>query len=267
MNNLKIYCLSLSDSHYKSIIDKDYIPVGLGTDNFKKGWLNDKGQKNISEKNPLYGEYTFHYNIWKNDLISENSKNWIGFCTYRRFWSQENNIKDNFNLDKDILRSIPNQWKNYDSVLVNPIFTNSTKLSKIIKHGKKILIKNPMLFFDKSKITIKVHFDMYHGIGNLDKAIDLMDLKDKDKFRNYVETEVEFNPYNMFICKNRKILFEYYSAVFPWLERCESIFGFNLGESYGKKRIYGFLAERFLSYWFKSYTKSIIWPIYFKNIL
>ena len=97
MNNLKIYCLSLSDSHYKSIIDKDYIPVGLGTDNFKKGWLNDKGQKNISEKNPLYGEYTFHYNIWKNDLISENSKNWIGFCTYRRFWSQENNIKDNFN--------------------------------------------------------------------------------------------------------------------------------------------------------------------------
>ena len=33
------------------------------------------------------------------------------------------------------------------------------------------------------------------------------------------------------------------------LERCEEIFGFNL-EGYGKIRIYGFLAERYLSYWF-----------------
>jgi hypothetical protein len=37
-----------------------------------------------------------------------------------------------------------------------------------------------------------------------------------------------------------------------WLDECEKIFGFNL-DGYGKVRIYGFLAERFLPYWFKKY--------------
>ena len=69
----------------------------------------------------------------------------------------------------------------------------------------------------------------------------------------------------MFICKNKQILFEYYNTIFPWLKNCESVFGFDLGEKYGKKRIYGFLAERFLSYWFSTYTKALNWPIIFKD--
>ena len=40
------------------------------------------------------------------------------------------------------------------------IFVNKTKLSKIIKHGKKILIDNPFIFFNKNKISIKIHFDI-----------------------------------------------------------------------------------------------------------
>ena len=53
-------------------------------------------------------------------------------------------------------------------------------------------------------MTVKVHFDMYHGFGNLDKAIDLLNNEDKIDFRNFVNTEVSFNPFNMFICKSRK---------------------------------------------------------------
>ena len=69
----------------------------------------------------------------------------------------------------------------------------------------------------------------------------------------------------MFICKNKKILFNYYKDVFSWLEKCEKIFGFDLSESYGQKRIYGFLAERFLPYWFKTYANPVDWPIYFED--
>ena len=29
-------------------------------------------------------------------------------------------------------------------------------------------------------MTIKVHFDMYHGFGNLDKAIELLDINDRE---------------------------------------------------------------------------------------
>ena len=69
----------------------------------------------------------------------------------------------------------------------------------------------------------------------------------------------------MFFCKSKKIMHDYYSTVFPWMERCEKIFGFN-NKSYGLKRIYGFLIERFQSFWFQKYTNPFIWPIIFHDI-
>tara|TARA_B100001093_G_scaffold349792_1_gene334350 strand:- start:617 stop:946 length:330 start_codon:yes stop_codon:yes gene_type:complete len=104
-----------------------------------------------------------------------------------------------------------------------------------------------------------------HGEGNLDKAISLLDNKDRNDFSYFVNSEVSFNPHNMFICKSNKILKDYYESVFPWLERCEKKFGFEL-EGYGLKRIYGFLAERYMSYWFKKYTNFSTMPIIFKDI-
>ena len=57
-----------------------------------------------------------------------------------------------------------------------------------------------------------------------------------------METRTSFNPHNMFICRT-KILNEYYKILFPWLEKCEDIFGFDKLKGYGLQRIYGFLAE------------------------
>ena len=96
------------------------------------------------------------------------------------------------------------------------------------------MIKNPLLFFDKDKRNIKFHFDMMHGKDNLYKAIELLDSKEKNDFYNFVNTEVSFNPHNMFICKSKKILKNYYDSVFPWLRKCEEKFGFEL-EGYGLK--------------------------------
>ena len=48
-------------------------------------------------------------------------------------------------------------------------------------------------------------------------------------------------------------------------KKCEKIFGFNL-EGYGKTRMYAFLAERYLSYWFNKYTKPLLWPVIFFDI-
>jgi hypothetical protein len=93
----------------------------------------------------------------------------------------------------------------------------------------------------------------------------LLDNKDRNDFSYFVNSEVSFNPHNMFICKSNKILKDYYESVFPWLERCEKEFGFEL-EGYGLKRIYGFLAERYMSYWFKKYTNFSTMPIIFKDI-
>ena len=102
---------------------------------------------------------------------------------------------------------------------------------------------------------------MYHGFGNLDKAIELLEATDKHDFRKFVETEGSFNPFNMFICKSYNLLNDYYNVVFKWLEKCETEFGFDEKKSYGQIRIYAFLAERFLSYWFKKNSNFHKWPI------
>ena len=70
---------------------------------------------------------------------------------------------------------------------------------------------------------------------------------------------------NMFISKSSNIINSYFSEVFDWLSKCEKLFGFNL-EGYGKIRMYTFLAERFLPYWFKKYTNYIEWPVIYYDI-
>ena len=262
-----MYCITINNSHFEKINRIGYLPVGLGDNIKNKNFYNDKVGENISRKNPYYGEYTFHYWLWKNEIKNLKNK-WIGFCQYRKFWSLKNK-KITFNtlneFKENIIEYIPEEFSKYESILGQPLYTNQFKLSKFVKKGFFKIIKNPLLLLDKKKRNIKFHFDLMHGEGNLDKAIRLLDVNDKSDFNDFVNSEISFNPHNMFICKSNETLEKYYNSVFPWLTRCEKEFGFNL-EGYGLKRIYGFLAERYMSFWFQKYTKFKTLPITFKDI-
>ncbi|MDC0937665.1 DUF4422 domain-containing protein [Pelagibacteraceae bacterium] len=148
---------------------------------------------------------------------------------------------------------------------MSPCSLINLNFQNLLKKNFVKIIKNPNLLYNKNKRNIKFHFDLMHGEGNLDKAISLLDQNDRKDFNHFVNTEVSFNPHNMFICKSKTILNNYYNSIFPWLKRCEKEFGFEL-DGYGLKRIYGFLAERYMSFWFRKYTKVGIMPIIFKDI-
>ena len=60
----------------------------------------------------------------------------------------------------------------------------------------------------------------------------------------------------MFICKNYKILLKFYNEIFPWLFACEKRFKDTNLKGYNRKRIYGFLAERFMPFWFLKNFKT-----------
>jgi len=257
MNNLEMFCLTLEPNHYDFIKSLGYIPVGLGEKSFNQTWFTDKSGINISKKNKNYGEYTFHYWLWKNHLEKLND-NWIGFCQYRKFWSLDdlNNEEVNLNKLKDkVLKKIPDNFSKYDSILIKPMYINQWKPMKFLKKGLSIVLKKPTVLFNKNKRNLRFHFDLMHGENNLSKAIDLLDSNNKEDFKNFVNKNVSFNPQNMFICKSKSILKKYYEDLFPWLERCEELFGFENLKGFGKIRIYGFLAERFMSYWFQKNTK------------
>ena len=151
MKSLKMYCFSLANSNLDKIKKINYIPVGLGKGKFDKEWLRENTKDNISEKNSWYGENTFYYWLWKNELEKNFDSDWIGFCHYRRFWLKDSKEKDYEDFKKSIVQEAPNEWNNHEVVLRDEVYVNSTKLSKILKYGKKQLIKNPFVFLSKKK--------------------------------------------------------------------------------------------------------------------
>ena len=165
---------------------------------------------------------------------------------------------------QDFLSEIPNDWDNYDVILGQNIFMDGWTPMKVFKHGLKSFILNPTFIFKKNW-NLKLHFDSFHGYGNLDKAIEMLNDNDKKDFSSFMKNQNFYNRGNMFIIKNKKIIHNFYNTIFPWLERCEKVFGFNK-DSYGNTRIYAFLMERFVSYWFNKYAKVKVWPIAFYNI-
>ena len=262
-----MFCISLEPNHYNFIKSLDYVPVGLGEKEFNADWFRDKPNINISKKNKHYGEYTFHYWIWKNYLEQINHE-WVGFCQYRKFWTLKNYDNQKLSIQEIpniVLKKIPDDFKNYDVIMGEPYYINQRKIMKFLKKGLKIIIKNPKVLIDESSRNIRFHFDLMHGENNLYKAVNLLDHENKNDFWDYVNTKNYFHPHNMFICKN-SFLKKYYEVIFPWLEKCESIFGFENLKGYDLTRIYGFLAERFLSYWFTKNAKLKTMNITFYDI-
>ena len=267
MNNILIFCLTLKPEHEKIIKKLSLIPVGLGKSNFSSNFFTDKTGDNIAQKNPFYGEYTFHYWIWKNYLNKINT-DWVGFCQYRKFFVKESIDKKNLNfekLKKNLFIEVDSLNNDVGCVLGNRFSVENYKLSKILKHHLFHFLSKPSLFMNKKKRNLKLHFDLFHGKGNLDLAINLLDKNNRNDFKNFMNEQKSFNPHNMFLCR-KELLEEYYSVIFPWLEKCEKIFKFENLNGYGLQRIYGFLAERFLSYWFTKNSNHVEMPIIVKDL-
>jgi len=262
LNNLQIYCVTDKDLPY--LKNLPYNLAGVGKFNFTKDYYLANTKDNIHHKEQYYSELAFHYWFWKNELQNFKKNTWIGFCQKRRFWIKKESKNQNinsYNIKNYILSDIPKEWIEYNSVICEPIYVNGVNKIKLLKRGFKSLVKNPKIFFNKNKQTIKLHFDMHHGYGNLDRAIDLIDLEDKDEFRDFVNNSTFFNPHIMFIT-SPEIANSWFNKLFPWLFRCEKLFGFEQLYGYDTKRLYAYLAERYLSFWFKKYSNYIEWPYF-----
>ena len=195
------------------------------------------------------------------------SDKWIGFCQKRRFWLKSNTKIQNFQkLKKNLILKPDKKWKKYNSIICKPIRVDNPKKMKIIKRGWRSLLKDPSVFYNSKKQTIKLHFDMHHGHDVLDKAISKLNNKDRNQFRKFVNENTSFNPHIMFISK-KKIINDWFNDLFNWLFKCEKIFGFSKLKGYDQERLYAYLAERYLSFWFRKYTNYLewYWTFYEKN--
>ena len=265
MTNLKIYCVTNKEINFLNDINYEIGWVGQGIS--PKNYICCNEKDNIFYKEKYYSELTFHYWYWKNLQKLENKDEWVGFCQKRRFWMNddlnENKIQNDIR-KKNLLNKVPIAWKNYESIICKPIDLNNVKIMKMFKRGFKSIIQDPLILFSKDRRTIKLHFDMHHGHGNLIKAANLLDEVDRADFIQYINISTSFNPHIMFIAKP-EIANLWFSALFPWLSRCENVFGFDDLKGYDTQRLYAYLAERYLSFWFKKYTNYLEWPWVFHD--
>ena len=254
MPQIKFYCVTNKKVDFLKSDLFNFCWVGDGQPPKNYFTCNDKD--NIFDREKFYSELTFHYWYWKNILPNETKK-WVGFCQKRRFWIKSDTNEETIsikNLNKFLLNEISNELKSYDSFICSPISVSGANKIKIIKRGWKNLIKDPTIILKPNKETISLHFDMHHGYKNLEKAIDLLDDENKNDFREYVNSRNFYNPHIMCIARP-DILNKWFNNLFPWLKRCEEEFGFKNLKGYDTQRLYAYLAERYLSYWFKKYTK------------
>jgi hypothetical protein len=257
--NLKIYCVTNKPIEF--IKKKEFYFGWVGKNQAPRSYINCFNEDNIFYKEKYYSELTFHYWYWKNLLKFEKEDQWVGFCQRRRYWIKNNSKKliNLNNINEYLLTNINDELENTDSFICEPIQISGANKIKLIKRGWRNIIKNPSILFNKQLETISVHFDMHHGYGNLDKAIKVLEVEDRGDFRDYVRSNDSFNPHIMFISK-KKIMNKWFNTLFPWLKRCEKVFGFENLRGYDTTRIYAYLSERYLSFWFKKYTNFKVKP-------
>ena len=265
-DNIQLELFCITNKRIKFLENSSYKLCWVGQEKAPDGYLKCDNKINIFSKEKYYSELTFQYWYWKNKL-DLNNPNWIGFCQKRRFWSKTNQQTSDHSekINDRILEAPKKEWENIEAIICDPISVNKIKKIKMIKRGFRSLIKNPLPFFFEKKQSIKFHFDMHHGYGNIDKASDVLNVQDRSDFKEFINDNYSFNPHIMFISKSH-IMNKWFEDLFAWLFECEKIFGFEVLKGYDTKRLYAYLAERYLSFWFKKYTKSLNWRwVFYEN--
>ncbi len=265
--NLKIYCITSKKINYLENLKLDIIVGGSysKSEDMPKNWLLDNVNINISKKNKNFGSLTSIYWIWKNELKNYNDNTWFGISHYRRFWLKENydKIITLNNLNNNLLNYISNQNLDYDAFVPSAQNLTGYKFMKLLKKSPKNVLKDPLIFFDKNKHNINLHFDMFHLHGGLEKAASVMDKEQKNDFLDYITTQTElFSPFSIFILKKEKF-HELCKSTFEWISNCENIFDTNKLYGHGQTRLFDFLAERYFSFWIKKNTNHKVSPFVF----
>ena len=259
MTNLKTFCVTNVSNKNLELLDIDL--VGVGQNKFSNKYIKCDNQINIQHKEKFYSELTFHYWFWKNKMNEFDNDTWIAFCQKRRFWIKDHNstVHTIDELYKNLLREIPSKFNTFDAIICSPIKVSPAKPIKLLKRGWKNWIRDPSIIIDKRKHNLKLQFDMFHGYGKIQKAANLLPEPENNKFIKYLDTKTEFNP-NIMVISKKKILEKWFKDVFEWLENCEKIFGFKNLQGYDTGRLYAYLAERYLSFWFNSKCNSTTGP-------
>ena len=180
MEKLKIFvCAHKKDSQIRNYAP--YVPVHGGKSlhlDMDLGFNGDNTGDNISERNPLYSEWSVIYWIWKNCQDAE----YIGLNHYRRYFKQ--------NITEDNIEKVLG-----GANIIAVKRRNKSKCSRLADLAMMTSQEDAYLFVDS---ILSIHPDS------------------KKALIKYLYNSTESFPYSMFIMK-RELFNEYCNFIFPVL--------------------------------------------------
>ena len=154
-----------------------------------------------------------------------------------------------------------NNKKNLSQDLLYLVFWCARKKKELEKNESSKFRVGRGLAFHICPSNVPTNFIYSFFFGLLSGNSNIVKLPSKD-FKEFIYNSKEFNPHIMFIAKPN-IMNNWFTDLFYWLDECEKVFGFENLKGYETTRLYAYLAERYLSFWFKKYSEYLEWSYVF----
>jgi len=233
-----------------------HIPIYVGAAGLENNVINDRTLENIADKNPNYCELTAQYWIWKNWLPKTPSNEFVGFCHYRRFFSPDKRIQNIEQVSEINSEKIVMLLQTGRADVILPKKLNF----RVKQHWFSYSKKWGVVKFPWQNLTIREYYELNHSLSDLLLAIDLLPIDHKERFEKYLESR-SISPFNMVI-SNKDNLSDYFDVLFPWLFEVEKNIDLS-NKSPHQARLFGFIAERFCSYYFEKFHRPAYIPVSF----
>jgi len=253
MQKFTTYIISHKEVDYPTSEGYEIIYVGDAANSGLKN-INDRNGDNISELNPYFCELTAQYWIWKNHFPSKDSNDLVGFCHYRRFFSFDSTSSTPTELMESGSRSAINSCLKDVEVILPEGITFPVK-----QHWFSWSKKTGKLKFPWGKATLLEQWQTGHQYESLILATEILPKNHKKGFLEHLNT-YELHPYNMYIARV-KVLNEYFSILFPWLFEYKEFLNKSVRSDINQSRLFGFISERFASYYFSRNHKFTTIPV------
>lgn len=238
------------------------IPVYVGNGPCPGGWLRDDQGDNIHAKNPNFCELTAQYWVWKNALPEIGQSDLVGFCHYRRFFwpsgREQRSAISHSEIYPAQLAALATQLQQSDADIALPSPLHFKPLSALQRLRYIHKVSKPLYW---GKPTVYARYDFAHDGSALMDAAELLDEPLKSLFKEHIATSTCLHPFNMYFGP-ADTLSEYFGILFPWMFRCEKAIPVNQSDKY-QRRLFGFIAERFASFYFSIMMKHLEVPVVF----
>lgn len=242
-------------------------PIYVGHGECPSHWLRDNSGDHIHERNSSFCELTAQYWVWKNLFPSFAADDIVGFFHYRRFLAPRSVFANDAKIPaeefkEEYLAEFPQYLQGSACDVILPESIQFKSLYNTVKYTAKAVRDRLFRETRRSRwdATVYSQYTYTGGCeGDLLRATDALDSQHSKGFQEYCRQSYTLHPYNIYIAR-ADTLNRYFALLFEWLFKCERVIRLDT-KSVNERRVFGFLAELFASYYFTTQCNVTEAPI------